>query len=306
VQVAVIGAGALGCLFGGRLAADGHDVTLLHYRQDYVDVIIDRGLRIESDLDDTETVEVSVPATTDATAVGHVDLALVFVKAHQTETALEQHAACIGPETTVLSLQNGLGHYEALCDHVGEERALAGVTYQGAVIAEPGLLEHTSNGTSTFGGVDGKATACVAATLSDAGFPVETTGDPRVSIWRKQLISLPIKPLAALTRLPNGQLAADEELVDLMDRIVTEAEAVAAARGIDLSDEDFLNTVLHTCEESAGHRSSMLQDVLAGQKTEIGAVNGAIADIAREENVDVPANELVTRLVRGLEQSYLD
>lgn len=306
MQVAVIGAGALGCLFGGRLAADGHDVTLLHYRQAYVDVVNDRGLRIESDLDDTETVETGVPATTDADTVGHVDLALVFVKAHQTETALEQHAACIGPATTVLSLQNGLGHYRTLCDYVGEERALAGVTYQGAVVVEPGLVEHTGNGVSTFGGTGGEATARVAAALSDAGFPVETTDDPRVTIWRKQLISLPIKPLAALTRLPNGQLAADEALVDLMDRIVTEAEAVAAARGIDLPDEEFLDTVLRTCEGSAGHRSSMLQDVLAGRKTEIDAVNGAVVDIAHEEGVDVPTNELVTRLVRGLERSYLD
>ena len=306
MQVAVIGAGALGCLFGGRLAADGHDVTLLHYRQAYVDVVNDRGLRIESDLDDTETVETGVPATTVADTVGHVDLALVFVKAHQTETALEQHAACIGPATTVLSLQNGLGHYRTLCDYVGEERALAGVTYQGAVVVEPGLVEHTGNGVSTFGGTGGEATARVAAALSDAGFPVETTDDPRVTIWRKQLISLPIKPLAALTRLPNGQLAADEALVDLMDRIVTEAEAVAAARGIDLPDEEFLDTVLRTCEGSAGHRSSMLQDVLAGRKTEIDAVNGAVVDIAHEEGVDVPTNELVTRLVRGLERSYLD
>ena len=107
MQVAAIGAGELGCLFGGRLTSDGPDVTLVHYRQAYVDAINDRGLRIESDLDDTETAEVSVPAVIDAAAVSHVDLALVIVKAHQTETALEQDAACIGPETTVLSLQNG-------------------------------------------------------------------------------------------------------------------------------------------------------------------------------------------------------
>lgn len=303
MQVAVIGAGALGCLFGGRLATD-HDVTLVHYRQSYVDTLVRDGLRVVSDVDGGETLDVSVPATTDAASIGPVDLALVFVKAHQTEAALSQHDACIGPDTTVLSLQNGLGNYETLCDHVGQERALAGVTYQGAVVEEPGVVRHTGDGVSTFGGENADAAERVADALEDAGLPAETTTDPRVAIWQKQLISLPIKPLAALTRLPNGELTEDDELADLMERIVSEALAVAAARGVDLPEEDYFETVLTVCERSSSHRSSMLQDVLAGRQTEIDAVNGAVVDLAAEEGVDVPANELVTRLVHGLERSY--
>ena len=167
MQVAVIGAGALGCLFGGRLADNGHDVTLVHYRQPYVDELNQRSLRVVSDIDAIDTVKLSVLATTDAATVGPVDLALVFVKAHQTEGALCQHAACIGPETTVLSLQNGFGHYETLCDHVGTERALAGVTYQGAVVEEPGVVKHTNDGISTVGGENEAAMGQVADALAD-------------------------------------------------------------------------------------------------------------------------------------------
>lgn len=306
MNVAVIGAGALGCLFGGRLATIGHDVSLLHHRQAYVDELRENGLRIESDVPDGDDIEVSITATTDANEVGEVDLALVFVKAHQTEAALDQHAACLGPETRVLSLQNGLNHYEQLVDHVGPDRALAGVTYQGAVVEEPGVVRHTSNGVSKFGGEDVAFARTIADAFDRMGFPAETIRDPRPYIWSKQLISLPIKPLAALTRLPNGRLVDDENLVALMDRIVTEAQAVAAARGIDVPAEDPVETVVEVCQGANSHRSSMLQDVLAGRKTEIDAVNGALVELADEEGIDVPANETVTWLVRGLERSYLD
>ncbi|WP_227378956.1 ketopantoate reductase family protein [Haladaptatus halobius] len=306
MNVAVVGAGALGCLFGGRLAAAGQDVWLLHHRQSYVDRLNEDGLRIESDVDGLESTTVSIPATTDADEVAHVDLVLVFVKAHQTRAALEQHKECISPETRVLSLQNGIRHYDHLVDFVGERRALAGVTYQGAVVEEPGVVRHTSDGSSTFGGADAEFARKAERALVDAGFPIKRVDDPLPAIWSKQLISLPIKPLAALTRLPSGKLVEQEELVAFMDKIIMEAERVAAAKGIEIPNEEPLETVIEICEAGDSHRSSMLQDVLAERKTEINAVNGAIVELSREEGVDVPANELVTWLVRGLERSYLD
>lgn len=305
MRIAVIGAGALGCLFGGRLAASGQEVTLVHYRQPYVDHLNNRGLRVESDLNGSGPLEVAVSATTNAATVGPVDLAMIFVKAHQTEIALDQHTACFGPDTTVLSLQNGLRHYDVLREAVGPERALAGVTYQGAVIREPGVVTHTSNGVSAFGG-EASSVDHIATALEDAGFPIERVADPRSAIWAKQLISLPIKPLAALTRLTNGELVADKELVNLMAAIIAEAEAVADARNIDLPNKDYLNRVQNICEGATDHRSSMLQDVLAERKTEIDAVNGAVVDLAAEEGIPVPTNKQVTRLVRGLERSYLE
>lgn len=304
VKIAIIGAGALGCLFGARLTASGQDIQLLHHRQSYVHKLNETGITIEADGKDSSQVEVT--ATTDAADVGEADLALIFVKSHQTMPALEEHSACIGPDTNLLSLQNGLRHYERLVEFNGPERAFAGVTYQGAVIEEPGYIRVTSTGPSTFGGANAEAARKIAKHLEDAGFPVERVGDPLPHIWAKQVISLPIKPLAALTHLSNGELVATPETRELMEEIVQEAVLVAENKGIEIPMEDPMAELVSTCERSHSHYSSMLQDVWAERKTEIDDVNGAIVDLAREEGVDVPVNELVTRLVRGLEKSYLE
>ncbi|ADJ16848.1 ketopantoate reductase family protein [Halalkalicoccus jeotgali] len=304
MNIAVIGAGALGCLFGGRLTESGHDVYLLHYRQAYVDHLNEAGLTIESEND--EKTDIAVTATTDANEIGVADLVIVFVKSHQTRDALAEHAACIGPETDLLSLQNGLRHYDRLLDIADEDHSFAGVTYQGAVVEEPGYIRVTSSGSSTFGGANDGGLHRIEEILVEAGFPVELVDDPRPYIWAKQLVSLPIKPLAALTHLSNGELIETPETRTLMKEIVAEAEYVAEHHGVDIPMDDPMAEVVATCEESYSHYSSMLQDIRAKRKTEIDDVNGAIVDIAREEDVDVPINELATNLVRALEKSYLD
>jgi len=303
VRVAVIGAGALGCLFGARLAADGHEVSLLHHRLDYVDAVNADGVRIESEVDDLSSLDLDVPATTDAGTVGAVDLALIFVKAHATEAALEQHAACIGDETAVLSLQNGLRHDEILRDVVGRDRALAGTTYQGGVLEAPGHVVQTAAGPSTFGGADRAAAERIAAAFESAGLPAEIVDDPERAIWEKQLLSIGIKPMAALTRLTNDEVVATAERRELMRQLVTEAVAVAEARGVDLPDRDHAEGVIDICR-GTDHYSSTLQDVFAERKTEIDEINGAVVEMADEYGIEVPANRITTTLVRGLEASY--
>lgn len=303
MRVAVIGAGALGCLFGARLAADGHEVSLLHHRLDYVDAVNADGVRIESEVDDLSSLDLDVPATTDAGTVGAVDLALIFVKAHATEAALEQHAACIGDETAVLSLQNGLRHDEILRDVVGRDRALAGTTYQGGVLEAPGHVVQTAAGPSTFGGADRAAAERIAAAFESAGLPAEIVDDPERAIWEKQLLSIGIKPMAALTRLTNDEVVATAERRELMRQLVTEAVAVAEARGVDLPDRDHAEGVIDICR-GTDHYSSTLQDVFAERKTEIDEINGAVVEMADEYGIEVPANRITTTLVRGLEASY--
>ncbi len=303
MEVAVIGAGALGCLYGGRIADAGHDVALVHHRQEYVDAINDRGLRIESEVEGDPSIELPVRATTDADSVGPVDLAIVFVKAHVTEAALDQHRGCIGPETAVLSLQNGLRHYEILCAAVGRDRALAGTTYQGAVLEEPGRITQTAGGPSTFGGDDAATADEVATALESANLPAKVVDDPVRVIWEKQLLSIGIKPMAALTRLTNEAVVADADRRDLMRQLVNEAVAVAEARGVDLPDRNHAEGVIDICR-GTDHYSSTLQDIWAERKTEIDEINGALVEMAEAEGIDVPANRITTTLVRGLEESY--
>lgn len=301
MQIAVVGPGALGSLFGGLLAADGNDVWLLHHREDAAAAIDEQGVVVE-DTDGREH-RYDVRATVDAETVGPVDLVLVLVKAGQTVPAIEEHAACIGPETRVLSLQNGVTNHHRLREHVGVDRALDGVTYQSAAAEGPGRISRSGSGPTYLGGADRAFAERVAETFESAGIEAEVVDDPFVPIWRKQLSGGAIKPVAALTRLPNRDIVADDGLVALMEGLMRETAAVAATRGVDLEVE---STLERLCEGMAGtdHRSSMLQDVLAGRPTEIDDVNGATVEIGVEEGVDVPLNRMATALVRGLEKSF--
>lgn len=301
MKVAVIGAGALGSMFGGLLAADGNDVWLLHHRAGYAAALDERGVSIEGA--DGDTRRIDVRSTVDASAVGPVDLAMVLVKSHQTVAAVTQHEACIGPATRVLSLQNGLTNHYRLREHVGAERTLHGVTYQGAESDGPGQVRRTATGPSIFGGHDAGFANRVAEVFESAGVEARVIEEPFEHVWRKLLWSVAIKPVAALTGLPNGELVADEGLSEVMYRLMAEAATVADARGVELDVDATFETLTSALEDST-HTSSMLQDVLGARKTEVGDVNGAVVALGNDEGIDVPYNEMATALVEGLERGY--
>ncbi|WP_336136694.1 ketopantoate reductase family protein [Natronomonas amylolytica] len=306
MRIAVIGAGALGCLFGGRLAASGHDVWLLHHRQKYVDRLRADGINLFDDGDGP--LEIDVPVTADAEDVAPVDLALVLVKAHQTSHAMKQHRACLDERTRILTLQNGLRNRDRLMSFVDSNRVLAGVTYEGAMIEAPGDVYHTAAGGSIVGGPDRTFAEEVAAVFDDAGLGVTVVDDPEPVIWDKQLVSLAVKPFAALTRLPNDELLKRDDLWWAMSCVLEEAVAVGTARGVDFPHDEpqaaALERLAKIRKRADGHRSSMLQDVESGRRTEIDEINGAIVSFAEDCSVEVPFNRVLTALVRGLEYGY--
>lgn len=295
MKVAIIGAGALGCYFGARLQESGVDVTLVHYREDYVRAVRENGIKIDSDVDGKS--HTYVPITVDTDGMADVDLAMVFVKSHMTESALDHHDDCIGPNTYVLSLQNGLRHYELLRERFGE-RALGGYTRQAVARNAPGDLHHVKSGQSVFGGPDGVFATNVGKIFEDAGLPCEIADNPTGQIWKKQMISLAIKPTASLTGLRNDQLDCPETR-EIMRSLIAESVEVAHSLGIDISEEDAMNRVLSACKSA--HTSSMLQDIEAGRPTEIDEINGAIVDYAEGEGIDVPCNRIVTNLIRAID-----
>lgn len=308
MKIATIGAGALGCLFGGRFAANGEDVRLLHHRDEYASHVNRNGVHVHSEVLDDAPIHVDVPVTTDAREVGHADLAMVFVGAHQTREAIEEHRACIGPETRVLSLQNGVRNYPLLQELIAPERVLAGIATQGGVLEAPGVVRHTGMKTSVFGGPDREFAARVGELFDDAGFPCEIVDDPRPALWRRQFIKVTLAPLSSLTRLPSHELAESDHLVAVMERLLDETLSVAKAHEVPLEEDStdaILAAILQWCEEASGHKSSMLQALEAGKRTEIDEMNGAIVEMAAEADVQVPYNWVITDLVRGLEDGYL-
>jgi 2-dehydropantoate 2-reductase len=303
LRVAVVGAGALGTLLGAGLARAGDaDVHLLHHNPE-VAATISGGVDVREP--DGRTWSATVEASADPESVGVTDCLLVVVRSYQTAGALADAAACVGPETCVLTLQNGITPYETVRDAVGDERVLGGVTYQGADLVSPGVVRHTADGPTTFGGPDRAFADRVEEGLEAAGFGTAVVDDPLPVLWEKQLVSAAVKPLAAVTWRTNGALVADPEMRAVMERVVAEVRVVAAAEDVALPDEDVVARLRRTLAAST-HRSSMLQDVAAGRRTEVDAVNGAVVDRADAAGVAVPYNRVLSALVHGVERRYLE
>jgi len=162
--------------------------------------------------------------------------------------------------------------------------------------------------TSVFGGPDREFATRVGELFDEAGFPYDIVEDPRPALWQRRFIKVTLAPLSSLTRLPTPELAKSDHLVGVMERLLEEALSVAKAHEVPLdvdSKDRLLRSILRRCREASGRKSSMLQALEAGKRTEIGEMNGAIVEMASETGVDVPYNRVITDLVRGLEEGYL-
>lgn len=305
MRVAVIGSGAMGSLFGGRLAAAGERVILVDIWQEHVDALNDEGLTIEA-ADGTSLVT-DLKATTDAAAVSDADLVLVFVKSIHTRDAVAD-AAPFDPMTDVLTLQNGLGNPEAIAEVVGEDQVIAGVTAHGSTMVGPGHIRHAGEGPTTIGRYfvdnDDRVTA-IAEALTDAGLETTVTASIVDAIWEKVLVNVGINAATALSRVDNGRLVDTEPGRRLLSSAIREAGAVAEAEGAAVR-EDIVPYASDIAEHTGSNRSSMRQDVEAGRRTEIGAMNGEIVRRGDDHGLDTPVNRTLTDLVRLTEEGYAD
>ena len=301
MRIAVVGAGAMGSLFGGLLAEAGEDVVLVDIWEEHVRAINERGLHIKGVSGDRV---VRVRATTKHAEVGVVDLVLIQVKSYATEKAIRDALPMIGERTVVLTLQNGLGNVEKIAAVVGRERVLAGTTAHGATVLGPGEIYHAGRGPTVIGEVDGRITdrvKAIAATFNRAGIETEITDNIMGAIWTKMLANVAINALTAITGLYNGELLELEETKAVMLKAVDEAVAVAKAMGIKLLVEDPHEFVLGIARATATNKSSMLQDVERGRRTEIDAINGMIVHYGRELGIPTPVNEVLVAAVKGIE-----
>jgi 2-dehydropantoate 2-reductase len=299
----VVGAGAMGSLFGCRLASVTQ-VTLLDPWAEHVAAIQRNGLTIV-ELDGGET-KMAVPATTDPAAVPPADLVVLFVKSHATRYASEQASRFLAPHGLALTLQNGIGNAETMAEVLGADRVVAGVTSHGATLFGPGRVRHAGKGPtylSTRPEVADRV-ASVETLLEQAGFEVHIAEDLDTLVWGKLIINVGINALTAILRVPNGQLVEIPATRALMRLAVEEAVAVCRARGIDLPYSDPLARVAEVARATGTNRSSMLQDVSRGAATEIGVINEAIVNEGKRLGVDTPVNEALSLMLRAVEGSY--
>ncbi|NLO72502.1 MAG: 2-dehydropantoate 2-reductase [candidate division WS1 bacterium] len=299
-RLIVVGPGAMGCLHAALLTGAGFRVALLDHRPERAQLLNRRG--IEVTVPGEATRSYSVPTTTDPHSLPPADLLLIFTKAYDLAEALGHASPLISPQTVVLTLQNGLGNYELLAQRVSPARVLAGSTSSGATLTAPGEILVAAIGETLIGSPAGdRALAAeVVEIFQQAHLPASLADNVDTVLWRKVLINAALNPLGALTRRHNGELLALPPLRDLLGRVAAETHAVALALGLPLEDLDPLAAVEEVCQNTAGNQCSMLQDVLAGRRTEIQQINGEIVRRGQAVEANVTLNEALVALVEGL------
>ncbi len=306
MKIAILGAGAMGSLYGGLLAEAGNEVWLIDVYQEHIDAINEKGLYVEG-VSGERTIK-NIKATADSKKVGTVDLVLVFVKSTITDIAISQNKVLFGDETMVLTLQNGLGNIEKIQSVVDEKNIIAGTTAHGSTMLAPGKIKHAGKGSTIIGELDGKdspRTQLVLKAFKEAEIDTTISKNIMGLIWDKLLVNVGINALTAITGLNNGQLVEYKETEWILEEAVKEAMLIAFAKGIQLASEDAVNHTKEVCRATADNRSSMLQDVTNNRRTEIEMINGAIVAEAEKFKIDTPINKVLTKLILTKEKSYI-
>ncbi len=231
------------------------------------------------------------------------EVVLVTVKAYDTSRAVEELKP-YWQESTFLSLQNGLGNEDVLADKAA--KVLGGVTGQGVTFVGPGEVFHAGVGETYVGpvkGVDSEEAMRVVEAFGQCGMPCSLSQNIRRELLLKAIINACINPLTALLGIRNGTLATVEPLRELVERVAEEGVAIGAAEGIELDPKQVIQRVWSVAEATADNKSSMLQDVERGRRTEIDSINGALVELGRSSAIDCPFNSALTLLVRAKEQA---
>ena len=305
MKVAVIGAGAMGSLFGAMLAEAGNEVWLYDIWTEHVQAINRDGLSIERQ---GKSRTVRLNATTDPEQIGQAELTIIFVKSTQTRIAAKTAQQIAGSDGSVMTLQNGMGNADLIAEAVAPDRILAGTTSHGATMLGAGSIRHAGVGATTIGAWattdPGRQRAVKFADFFNrTGIETEAVDDVRRVVWNKLLINIGINAITALSGIKNGQIL-DLEITRALSRAAVE-EAMAVARTLDIGiKKDAVDIVFKVAEATAVNRSSMGQDVDNKRQTEITTINGFIVREAKRLGIEVPINFALTALIQTLESHY--
>jgi 2-dehydropantoate 2-reductase len=293
MKVAVVGAGAVGCYYGGMLARAGHDVTLIG-RPQHVEAIVRQGLRLETQTFD-ERIRVS--ASSEGSAVRSAQLVLFCVKSTDTESAAAAIKPHLAPDALVLSLQNGVENADRLRAILPQD-VLAAVVYIGTEMAGPGHVRHHGRGELII--ERSRASDELAQALIAAGVPTEISDNVRGALWAKLILNCAYNALSAITQLPYGRLVKGAGITAVMRDVVDECLAVAKADDVTIPG-DVDAAIRKIAETVPGQYSSTAQDLARGKPSEIDHLNGVIVRRGEALGVATPVNRLLHAIVKLLE-----
>lgn len=292
MRIAVFGAGAVGGYFGARLAAAGEDVHFVA-RGAHLNAIRTNGLRIESPNGDLTLHPAQ--ATDDPASIGPVDYIMFAVKLFDTEAVARACKPLMGPDTTVLALQNGVETEEILGRVLGDDRVMGGTVYIAAVITEPGLIKQTGAfARIVYGELDGSMSSrgrAFEAACKKAGIDVNFSPAVLTEIWMKFIVLVALSGVTTVTRKPVGLLRADPDTRMLLQNSIAEAAAVGRARGVTLPDDAVQRQMAVLDGWPPEMVASMLHDLNGGKRMELDHLSGAIARLGRRYGVPTPIHD---------------
>lgn len=299
MRIAVMAAGAVGGYFGGRLAAAGHDVSFIA-RGAQLEAIRANGLKIESTLGNLHLKDVR--ATEDPTEIGPVDIVLFAVKLWDTEEAAELAKPLVGPQTRVITFQNGVDSVERLAPILGEDKVAGGSAYIASVVSAPGVISHTSQfAKMVCGRVDGKTDTQLAAFTAagkQAGIDINQSDHINRERWEKFVFLVGLSGATGALRSPLGKILADPDTRAFFSSLMAEVIALAQAKGVALAP-DFLDGRMKFADSAPrGMKASLLHDLERGNRIELDWLAGKVVALGRELGVPTPANAAVYAVLK--------
>ncbi|MFN5369012.1 MAG: ketopantoate reductase family protein [Roseiflexaceae bacterium] len=298
MKIAIIGAGAMGCLLASYLSAK-HQVWLIDSWQVQVDTINNHGLTCERDGIHTHT---HPQATTHASDVVDADVALVLVKYHQTGWAAQQASQVLSKDGICVTLQNGIGGADVLAQELGTHRVTRGVTSLGATLLGAGMVRHAGMGDTVFADtVAPHIVVKLQEAFVESSLPAHMSSDLDALVWGKLVVNVAINALTGILRVHNGIIASHPGATAIARAAVAEAVQVAEALAIRLPYDDAIAHALAVAHATGANRSSTLQDVIRGSPSEIATINGAVVRHAEQLGVPVPVNQLLVELMEVID-----
>jgi len=303
MKIVIVGPGAMGCLVAAFLSKR-EDVTILDKNPKRAKLINEKGIKIEGI---SGNWKAKVKATADVSDIDSAELIIICVKSYDTKDAVKTIKGLVGENTSVSTLQNGVGNIEIMDEIIGQDKVIGGITNQGATLLGDGHIRHAGKGDTFIGRIDGKIPVQmrdIRDAFNKAQMPTKISKDIQGLIWSKLIINVGINALTAITRLKNGRLIEFEGTRQILRLAVTEAVKVTKRKKIKLIYDDPLAKVEAVCEATSGNISSMLQDVLKKKKTEIDFINNVIVRQGQSLGMPVPINAVLVDLVKTIEASY--
>ena len=304
-KVAIVGAGAMGSLFGGLLAEGGLDVTLVDIWQEHADAINATGLKMVGHGGERL---IPVKATSDPSTIDSVDVVFFQCKATCNADAAASVKHLFNNEHTVaISFQNGLGNEEEIESILGDGKVLGGLTAQGANIEKPGVVRNHAELPSTLGemqgGMSDRAIA-LARAFTGHRLPTEVSDNIQHNIWKKLMANIGVSGTSAAPNLTLGRIVQVAELKAIAYRAIDEALAVAKAENIDL-DPDAAREVFHQITSGTpGNKSSLCVDIVNERPSEVDYIYGSVIELGQKHDIDTPVLQTILAVIKGLQSHY--